>query len=576
MPSQLFIQNVKSADVPEFFSIALLSPNSSHRYCWTLLMEIQLPKIGIGVSFHESTGWSNIAPRTWDYPFIDYDYIPTYDEGGYDILFTGRFWSLDFQLRGLYDTVSLVPFGGNYYQYINPIYDSTLAKYNQEYNPVLRTQYAHQLQAILYEDLPSISVIYFSDLYGFNAELTGINPLLLSTSSQRIENWDDPIDHILKYAVNADLVEQNIFVQESYFDGIWMQNTYGSLFSRNPTNLMWEPNIATDCIITDGGTNLTVTLNPNAKFSDGDEVLAEDVKYSYELYMSPAVGSSSYGDLTKWFANNDSIVEMNSNTISFILTEPYNFPLSLLSYGIIDKSDVEAKIAAYGYDIFNQDPGTGNVGWSLVKSCGPMMLTEYDSVLSVVKLLPNPYWHGESVKLNEWHEIFIIGKDNGVAELIAGNIDILDKYYFPVLADFEDIAGVEGVLVSDSSHQEMSINMKHPILGTGELTPVGTTKAARSIRKAISHIVPRQTIADEVFEKLGTPGILPIPKSCIGFNESLEPYSTNLTLSKEYLKAAGYDLDPTTTTSFPALYIIITMFFGLTVVPGVLKRWKKN
>jgi ABC-type transport system substrate-binding protein len=476
----------------------------------------------------------------------------------------GRYWSLDFQLSGIYDTTSLVPLGDNYYQYMNPTYDSTLANYEQEFNPVLRTQYAHQLQAILYEDLPSISVIYFSDLYGFKSGLTGINPLLLSTSNQRIENWDDPIDHILKYAVPADLVEQNIFVQESYFEGIWMQNTYGSLFSRNPTNLMWEPNIATDCIITDGGTNLTVTIDPNAKFSDGNEVLAEDVKFSYELYMSPAVGSSSYGYLTKWFANNDSIVEMNSNTISFILPEPYNFPLSLLSYGIIDKSDVEAKIDDYGYDIFNQNPGTGDVEWSLVKSCGPMMLDDYDSVLSVVKLLQNPHWHGESVKLNEWYEIFISGKDNGVAELIAGNIDILDCNYFPVLADFEEIAGVEGVLVSDSSHQEMSVNMLHPILGTGELTPVGTTDAARSI------------------DKLGSPGILPIPKSCIGFNETLEPYSYNFALSKEYMKAAGYDHDTCSTDpdptaiSFPNLYLIIIMFLGLTVVPTMFRGWKKN
>jgi ABC-type transport system substrate-binding protein len=280
------VQNAQLADLPEFFSISFLSPNTADlRYRWTLLMELQLPRIGIGISFHESTGWSNIAPRTWSYPFIDYDYIPTYDEGGYDILFNGWSWSLDFQLRGLYDLTSLVPYGENFYQYMNPTYDSILAYYEQEYNPVLRTQYAHQLQAILYEDLPSISTIYFSDLYGFKSGLTGINPLLLSTSNQRIENWDDPIDHILKYAVPADLVEQNIFVQESYFDGIWMQNTYGSLFSRNPTNLMWEPNIATDCIITDDGTNLTVTLDTNAKFSDGNEVLAEDVKFSYELYL---------------------------------------------------------------------------------------------------------------------------------------------------------------------------------------------------------------------------------------------------------------------------------------------------
>ena len=48
------------------FSINLLSPNTSAaRNQWSLLMEQQLPKIGIGINFHESTGWGNIGPRTW-------------------------------------------------------------------------------------------------------------------------------------------------------------------------------------------------------------------------------------------------------------------------------------------------------------------------------------------------------------------------------------------------------------------------------------------------------------------------------------------------------------------------------
>ncbi|MHA1828948.1 MAG: hypothetical protein ACTSX6_09920, partial [Candidatus Heimdallarchaeaceae archaeon] len=109
------------------FSINLLSPNTSPaRNQWSLLMEQQLPKIGIGIAFHESTGWGNIAPRTWSYPLIDYDYIPTYDKGGFDILFVGWSWGLDWDPTGLFDTASLVPNGDNFYQYINPVWDDTL------------------------------------------------------------------------------------------------------------------------------------------------------------------------------------------------------------------------------------------------------------------------------------------------------------------------------------------------------------------------------------------------------------------------------------------------------------------
>ena len=86
---------------------------------------------------------------------------------------------------------------------------------------------------------------------------------------------------------------------------------------------------------------------------------------------------------------------------------------------VIDKSEVEPLIATHGYSVFNDMPGTGNAQWSLVKSCGPFMVESYDTVNSVVKMVPNPHWHGTPVSLTEWYLTFIGGKDNAVAALIA-------------------------------------------------------------------------------------------------------------------------------------------------------------
>ena len=102
-------------ELQEVFSINLLSPNTSAaRNQWSLLMENQLPKIGIGVDFHESTGWGNIAPRTWSYPLIDFDYIPTYVEGGFDILFVGWSWGLDWDPTGLFESTAIVGLSENH------------------------------------------------------------------------------------------------------------------------------------------------------------------------------------------------------------------------------------------------------------------------------------------------------------------------------------------------------------------------------------------------------------------------------------------------------------------------------
>ncbi len=575
----------QQSDVEEVFSIYLLSPNtSSARNQWSILMENQLPQIGIGIDFHESTGWGNIAPRTWGYSFIDYDYIPSYEFGGYDILFIGWSWPLDLNLQSLFETTAITPNGDNHYQYSSAMYDAKLEDYMAELDPATRLSLAYELQAILYEDQPAIPIVYPRSLFGFQEGLTGIDTLLIASGGHRIENWDDPSDHIIKYAVPADLKEWNTYVQESFYDGQWMQAIYGAVAQRAVDSHVWEPQVASDFSVStviDDKINVTVNLDPDMKFSDGSTVLPEDIKYSYELHLTPAVGSSNYGTLSHWFPTNDSIEITDpavGGQILFKFDGVFNLWDSILNLAaIVDKSEVEPLISTYGYDIFNEIPGTGNVGWSLVKSCGPMMMESFDSVNSVVKLVPNPYWidsaasGGADPLLEEFYLTYISGKDTAIAELISGNVDITDAQYFPSIEDFT-APGIEGVLVKDPSHQEMSINMLHPYMGTGELTPLGTPEAAKYVRKAISHACPREIIVDQILEGLGAPATTSIPDSVVGYDDSLEPYVYDLDLAREYMEMAGFDIIQTE-AGIPGF--VILAFLGLATVEFIRRKLKK-
>ena len=296
--------------------------------------------------------------------------------------------------------------------------------------------------------------------------------------------------------------------------------------------------------------------------------------------MTPAVGSSSYGYYTTWFSSNDSVTALDADTIEFNMTDVNAFALGTISYGIIDKSLVEPLISLYGYSIFNEVPldPAGNIDDELVVSCGPFMLDTFDAVNSVAKLIPNPYYadlaNYDAPLLDEWYIQFISGKDTAVAELIAGTIDIVDAQYYPVVADFTP-AGVEGILVSDPSNQEMAINLKHPVLGTGELTPVGTPAAAKAVRKAISHAVPRDVIVDQILEGLGAPGVTACPNVAVAFDETLEPYAYDIDLAIEYMEDAGFDVlvtIETTTTGIAGL--VFLSFLGLASVLA-FRRFRK-
>ncbi|MCG3221993.1 MAG: hypothetical protein H7641_11505 [Candidatus Heimdallarchaeota archaeon] len=573
------------------FSINILSPNTSPaRNQWSLLMEQTLPKIGIGITFHESTGWGNIGPRTWSYPVgVEYDYVPLYEFGGYDLLFVGWSWDLDLNLQGLYETSAITPYGDNHYQYSNPTYDALLAEYMAEFDPATQIDLAKQLQAILYEDQPAIPIIYARSLFGFKEGLTGIDSMLLASSNQRVEYWDDPDDHIIKYGIPADLREPNVFAAESFYDWQWMYQVYGTPLKREQGTYVWENEIAEDIsteVDLDAGTQtVELKLDPAATFSDGSPVLPEDIVYSVQLHMMPNSGSAEYSTLVYWFGDNSTIAvnptpgNVVGGNVSFEMTGPFLFWQSLFNYPILDKSDIEPRITARGWEILNIMPGSSadvnGDGLALVKSCGPMMLDDFDTVNSVVKLVPNPNWHGNPVALDEFYLAFISGKDTAVASLIDGDIDIMDAQYFPDWTDFEGLTGILGVLAKDPTHQEMSINMLHPVMGSGELTPVGTPEAAKWVRKAISHATPRDIIVEEILNGLGAAASVTIPDALAGFDDTLDPYAYDLDLAIDYMEDAGFTVITEVLTEDTGITgLVFLSFLGLAALEALRRRRK--
>ncbi|MCG3225870.1 MAG: hypothetical protein H7645_03045 [Candidatus Heimdallarchaeota archaeon] len=578
------VLETKSQIPTPVFNISFLTPNTStERLEWSALIAQEIAKIGINVAYIDERGWGDIAPRTWSYPFIYYDYIPTYAAGGFDTLFVGFSWDLDWDPTDFYSTISTPPFGTNYYQYHNVTYNILHNQYMEEYDNITRTSYAHQMQAILYDDLPAIGILYLGDLFGFRTNLVGFDTFLLTASEHRSENWDDPDNHIIHYAVPGDFFDRHIFEGESFSDLFWMQNVYSGLFKRGQNHHSWEPVIAKNVSVIPHrsyGLNATVFLDPNAKFSDGNPVLPEDVKYSYELHMTPEVSSNEFSWLQEWFSGIHEIEVINNipgGEMRFHLRKLTNFPLKMLSLDIIDKSEVEPLISTYGYSIFDEIPGTGNVGWSLVKSCGPFMLQSIDYTNGIAHMVPNPFWNNNTVSggqqphLTDIYEVWIPDPSDAFAELLLNNIDIMDASFVPDPIIFEGHSSVEGVLSTSLHPQEMSINMKHPILGTGELTPLGTSDAARKIRQAISHAIPRQTIIDDILNGTAFPGILGVPNECIGFDSTLQPYSYDIPLALQLMEQAGYVSIISEYTEFNILLIVV---FGIVSIYAIRRTRK--
>ncbi len=568
-------------DINFVFSVSFLSPDGCHSCMhWSLLIENQLPKIGIYIDFHNWTNGESVGTRTWNYPFIDYDYIPTYDEGGYDILFNRFKWDLDPDIAGKYDSSSLTPLGPNFLQYASAAYDAKLVQYLFEINQTLRALYFHELQNILFEDLPVISILYGKTLCGRRTTVTGVDWDLLYQNSERPELWNETGDQILTYLTGWNLEAQNIYrYKTNPIDSQWMNAVYGRLFQREQISHYWEPEIALNYTVSSDLLNYTINLDPNAKFSDGSPVLGEDIEYSFRLHLTPMVNSTKYSEFNSWFSSNQSIEAIDTHKLNFNFSRFCYSPFTVLSEGIIDKSDIESLISTHGYSIFEEIPLTGNVTDSLVKSCGPFKLDQFEPMSNnTVKMVPNEYWNnltssgGNDPLLKEYYLTVTSGRYFAVSLLESGDAEILGYCYYSSQHDYTGKPQIQYELAKTGHQADMSINMRHPIMGTGELTPLGTPEAAKKVRKAISHAIPREIIAEQICDNLAAPGTTPIADACVGYNESMEPYVYDLELAIDYIEQAGYEVRITPTkTSFT---ILLSMIIGLTTISMLRKRKK--
>jgi ABC-type transport system substrate-binding protein len=561
--------------VGPFFSISILAPNSNPaRNQWATLMVEQLPKIGIEVDVFDHTSWSQIYPRTWDYPG-PYP-IPTYAEGGFDILFVGWGWGLDWDPTGLFDTPGIVPNGDNFYQYSSQAMDDAIGNYTASFITADRIEYAKDIQALLYEDLPQITIIYPRSLYPYAEGFSGWDSLLWASSYQPMENWELGSETDFHYAVPADFVDFHIYQYDSVYDAYWLRQIYNGLIERQPGTRQWGNRLATSFTSTDGLV-WDVEINPNAKWADGTALTAADVNYSYNLLVDPNFGSP---DLAYWqtYIDSDSVNIINDYEVQITFLQPYVFQESNLAvdlvpkhiWEVIDPADQEAQAITWAAT----DPNK-------LLGAGPYYLEDYDGTNQIIHLTVNPYfddWSGVTPNFDDIYFEFYSNKEGALSALATGAVDMVDSQFSSQLEEIADLPGVTYELVEDPGTQEMGLNMEHPYIGTGESCPIAGEDSARHIRKAISHMVPRDVIVEEILDGIGAPGITGMPDVAVGFDDTLEPYEYSYETALDHMKAAGFDV-PDLPTPTPAAGIGLAVLMSILALAGAsqvffLKRRK--
>ncbi|MHA1910857.1 MAG: ABC transporter substrate-binding protein [Candidatus Kariarchaeaceae archaeon] len=351
-------------------------------------------------------------------------------------------------------------------------------------------------------------------------------------------------DIILIYAMPYDFEEYSAYTASSYATVQWQSATLAGLYARSVNkNRDYGPVLADGEPTVEFVGNemvITVSIKSGLKFYNGEDLTASDIVFSYKLLLTATIDSNSWGYYATYFDSNDSIVAVDDLTVEFTINQKYAFYKGLISGPIIPKDYYSPLYDAGTYD-FNNPSGVDANG------AGPFIVESIDTTYMKVLVRKNPYWHGSDPKVDKILFKKIDTRESAKSELAAGNIHILDGHYVTAKTAFVDMDNVREVFIGDPSTHEMSFNFNNDFLN-GAATPLGISdptqidEAGKYVRKAISHIVPRQTIVNEIMDGLAIRANMLMPNVAQGWagydTHPVREYSVDI--AKGLMEDAGF------------------------------------
>ncbi|MFG3264362.1 MULTISPECIES: ABC transporter substrate-binding protein [Streptomyces] len=282
-----------------------------------------------------------------------------------------------------------------------------------------------------------------------------------------------------------------------YDPGSWLlfNNVFQSLLSFPKGGTEPEPDAAKDCGFSDTRTKVyECTLKDGLKFSNGDALTSEDVKFSFDRMLDiddPAGPAIMFPTL-------DKVETPDEKTVVFKLKVPdATFPSKIASGAgsIVDHRQYDA-------DGLREDGEAVGSGPYRLDSFG-----EDEATFST-----NEHYKGTADVKNTGVTLkFFHGDQSGLkTALLDDRVDI--AYRGLTAADIadtdtnDDSSGVEVVEGSSAEVQHLVFNMDDPIAGK------------LGVRRAIAHLIDREALITDVYQGTADPLYSIIPAGIAGHN----------------------------------------------------------
>jgi peptide/nickel transport system substrate-binding protein len=310
---------------------------------------------------------------------------------------------------------------------------------------------------------------------------------------------------------------------------VWTDNMlYTGLVKFAPENTpKVVPAVAKSWDVSDGGKTYTFHLRPGMKFSNGEPVTAEDVKFSMERFGDPKINQI----LVITTAGYESTEIVNPSTVRVHLSEPiaaFLNNISIVPGSILPKKLLEKE---------------GEAFWKHPVGTGPFRVKEFVPG-SHITMERNPYYfEKDKPYLDTVRYNFVTESNSRILALKNGQAQIADGVPFTQIESLQADPEFAVQLHYFPNTVEVSMSQQHPEF------------ADLNVRKAIQYALNREQINQQIFRGVGTTPNSILPAFAIDAPASqVKPYEYDIEKANEYMAKSKFPNGFSTTFVYPSGY----------------------
>ena len=364
--------------------------------------------------------------------------------------------------------------------------------------------------------------------YGLQAVMAVLLALatgLAAGCSKAPEQDGAAANDVLRGNFNAEPASLNPLTGKDFYGQVVdFPHIFEMLIERDPDTLEWKGMLAEKWEVTNDGRDIVFHLRPEAKFSDGTPVTADDVVFTFDLIRNPGIDCRG---LASYFDDCEKCEKVDDHAVRFLWKKTYFKSLEVSGLTPVLPRSVYASMA--DPKLFNEIVKKPIVG------SGPYRLERWDTGQEIVLSRNSDSWKKPPAIANLSYK-FILEEQSMVQAFRSGELDYMDELvltpeWYLKLKESPDNE------VKYRLYKFSKPDRGYSYIGWNNARPLFADKR---VRRAMTMLINRQQIVDQLLHGLATVISGPFWIQSPQYDQNVKPWPYDKAAALALLKEAGW------------------------------------